>query len=126
MAAGLGGLGRRQVHWGKQAHHPARQWRVVAVTTGDAEVVRVVDLDQVRVLENANYAATGAFVGFDVKAQRTQKAESATAHLATSKAVFLALVEKSRTFPQRVAEECIAARDYEALERTVLEHLLGC
>ena len=82
--------------------------------------------DQVRVLENANYAATGAFVGFDVKAQRTQKAESATAHLATSKAVFLALVEKSRTFPQRVAEECIAARDYEALERTVLEHLLGC
>ena len=82
--------------------------------------------DQVRVLESANYAATGAFIGFDVKAQRTQKAESATAHLATSKAVFLALVEKSRTFPQRVAEECIAARDYEALERTVLEHLLGC
>jgi xylose isomerase len=81
--------------------------------------------DQVRVLERANYAATGAFVGFDVKAQRTQKAESATAHLATSKAVFLRLVEKVRTFPARVAEQCIAARDYEALERLVLEHLLA-
>jgi xylose isomerase len=81
--------------------------------------------DQVRVLEQAKYAASGAFVGFDVKAQRTQKAESATAHLATSKAVFLKLVEKVRTFPEKIAAECIANRDYEALERTVLEHLLG-
>ncbi len=81
--------------------------------------------DQVRVLELAKYAASGAFVGFDVKAQRTQKAESATAHLATSKAVFLRLVEKVRTFPEKIAAECIANRDYEALERTVLEHLLG-
>ncbi len=81
--------------------------------------------DQVRVLEAANYAATGAFVGFDVKAQRTQSAESATAHLATSKAIFLRLVEKVRSFPQQTAEQCIAARDYEALERLVLEHLLA-
>jgi xylose isomerase len=81
--------------------------------------------DQVRVLESANYAASGAFVGFDVKAQRTQKAESATAHLATSKAVFLRLVEKVRSFPNATAQQCIAARDYEALERLVLEHLLS-
>jgi xylose isomerase len=81
--------------------------------------------DQVRVLEQAGYAATGAFVGFDVKAQRTQKAESATAHLATSKAIFLRLVEKVRSFPEKQAAECIASRDYEALERTVLEHLLS-
>jgi xylose isomerase len=82
--------------------------------------------DQVRVLEAARYADTGAFVGFDVKAQRTQRAESATAHLATSKAIFLRLVEKVRSFPAATAAECVAARDYEALERTVLEHLLGC
>jgi len=81
--------------------------------------------DQVRVLEAANYAATGGFIGFDVKAQRTQAAASATAHLATSKAVFLRLVEKVRAFPAQVAEQCIAARDYEALERLVLEHLLS-
>lgn len=54
-----------------------------------------------------------------------QRAESATAHLATSKAVFLRLVEKVRSFPEQTAAECIAARDYEALERLVLEHLLG-
>jgi xylose isomerase len=81
--------------------------------------------DQVRVLESAGYAATGNFIGFDVKAQRTQRAESATAHLATSKAVFLRLVDKARSFPTKTAEQCIAARDYEALERLVLEHLLG-
>jgi hypothetical protein len=39
--------------------------------------------------------------------------------------VFLKLVEKVRTFPEKIAAECIANRDYEALERTVLEHLLG-
>ena len=81
--------------------------------------------DQVRVLEQAGYADTGAFVGFDVKAQRTQKASSATAHLATSKAIFLRLVEKVRSFPEKIAAECVANRDYEALERTVLEHLLS-
>lgn len=81
--------------------------------------------DQVRVLEAAGYAASGAFIGFDVKAQRTQRADSATAHLATSKAIFLRLVEKVRSFPWQVADECIAARDYEALERLVLEHLLA-
>lgn len=81
--------------------------------------------DQVRVLETAGYADSGAFVGFDVKAQRTQRAESATAHLATSKAIFLKLVDKARSFPTATAAQCVAARDYEALERTVLEHLLG-
>lgn len=81
--------------------------------------------DQVRVLEQAGYADTGAFVGFDVKAQRTQKASSATAHLATSKAIFLRLVDKVRSFPEKIAAECVANRDYEALERIVLEHLLS-
>ena len=37
----------------------------------------------------------------------------------------LKLVEKVRTFPVNTADEMIAARDYEALERLVLEHLLG-
>ncbi len=82
--------------------------------------------DQVRVLEASGYGDSGAFVGFDVKAQRTQAAGAATAHLATSKAVFLRMVEKVRSFPETTAAECIARRDYEALERIVLEHLLGC
>lgn len=82
-------------------------------------------VDQVRVPELAGYADTGAFVGFDVKAQRTQKAASATADLATSKAIFLRLVEEVRSFPEKVAAECVANRDYEAPERTVLEDLLS-
>jgi hypothetical protein len=35
------------------------------------------------------------------------------------------LVAKVRSFPERTANECIANRDYEALERLVLEHLLA-
>ena len=81
--------------------------------------------NQVRVLELANYAETGRFVGLDVKAMRTQKIEASDRHLSNSRTVFLKLVEKVRTFPKDVEQQCIADRDYEALELAVLEHLLG-
>jgi xylose isomerase len=81
--------------------------------------------NQVRVLELANYPASGRFVGLDVKAMRSQPAELATKHLSNSRTVFLKLVEKVRTFPKDVEKQCIANRDYEALELAVLEHLLG-
>ena len=81
--------------------------------------------NQVRVLELANYPETGRFVGLDVKAMRTQKIEASDRHLSNSRTVFLKLLEKVRTFPKDVEEQCIANRDYEALELAVLEHLLG-
>jgi xylose isomerase len=81
--------------------------------------------NQVRVLELGKYPETGRFVGLDVKAMRTQKAEVAHKHLANSRAVFLRLVDKVRSFPQDVARDCLTARDYEALEMLVLEHLMG-
>jgi xylose isomerase len=81
--------------------------------------------NQVRVLELAGYAATGRFVGLDVKALRTQKAEVATKHLSNSRKLFLALVEKVRTFDTKVEQQCIANRDYEELELLVLNHLMG-
>jgi xylose isomerase len=81
--------------------------------------------NQVRVLELAKYYETGRFVGLDVKAMRTQKADVAHKHLANSRAVFLKLVEKVRSFPEDVACQCVADRDYEALELAVLEHLMG-
>lgn len=81
--------------------------------------------NQVRVLELAKYPETGRFVGLDVKAMRTQKAEVAEKHLANSRAIFLDLVEKVRTFPADVAKQCVANRDYEALEYAVLKHLMG-
>jgi xylose isomerase len=81
--------------------------------------------NQVRVLELAGYADSGRFVGLDVKAMRTQKADVATKHLSNSRNVFLRLVEKVRTFPKAIEQECIANRDYEGLEGAVIEHLLG-
>ena len=81
--------------------------------------------NQVRVLELGKYAQTGRYVGLDVKVMRTQKAEQATLHLTNSREIFLMLVEKVRTFPQDVERQCIADRNYEALELAVLKHLLG-
>jgi xylose isomerase len=81
--------------------------------------------NQVRVLELGGYPATGRFVGLDVKAMRSQKADVATRHLTNSRAIFLHLQEKVRSFPKDIQQQCIANRDYEALELAVIEHLLG-
>lgn len=81
--------------------------------------------NQVRMLELAGYPDTGRFIGLDVKAMRTQKPEVATKHLSNSKAIFLKLVEKVRSFPRDVERQCIENRDYEELEMAVVSHLLG-
>lgn len=81
--------------------------------------------NQVRVLELGGYAKTKAFVGLDVKAMRTTKPEHQTTHLSNSRKIFLDLVEKVRTFPKDVEQQCIKERDYEELDRLVMEHLLG-
>ena len=81
--------------------------------------------NQVRILELGGYAASGRFVGLDVKAMRSQKADVADRHLTNSRTVFLRLVEKVRTFPKDIERQCVASRDYESLELAVLEHLMG-
>ncbi len=81
--------------------------------------------NQVRVLELGNYPQTGRYVGLDVKVMRTQKADRATLHLSNSREVFLMLVDKVRSFPKDVEQQCISDRDYEALEFAVLKHLMG-
>ena len=81
--------------------------------------------NQVRVLELGGYPKIGYYIGLDVKAMRTQKAEVATRHLANSKRTFLKLVEKVRTFDKTIEQQCIRNRDYEALDNAVLEHLMG-
>jgi xylose isomerase len=83
-----------------------------------------VAFNQVRVLEQAGFADVG-MVAFDVKAMRTQKANAATKHLSNSRAMFLHLVEKVRSFDPEVERQCVADRDYEALEMAILEHLMG-
>lgn len=81
--------------------------------------------NQVRILELGGYPQTGRYVGLDVKAMRSQKPETATRHLSNSRTIFLRLLEKVRTFPKDIERQCIANRDYEALELAVIEHLLG-
>lgn len=81
--------------------------------------------NQVRVLERGNYAATGRFVGLDVKAMRTQNAEVAHKHLANSKSVFLRLLQKVRSFSPEREAALVSARDYEQLEFEILEHLMS-
>jgi xylose isomerase len=81
--------------------------------------------NQVRVLELGGYAETGAFVGLDVKAMRTQKPEVAMRHLANSRKIFLALVDKWRSFDKAQQEVCVKQRNYELLESMVVDHLLG-
>lgn len=81
--------------------------------------------NQIRVLESADYAQSGRFVGLDVKAMRTTKPEHAHKHLANSKAIFEALVDKVRTWDRDLERECIANRDYEELEMAIVKHLMG-
>lgn len=81
--------------------------------------------NQVRVLEEAGFGKRGEFVGLDVKAMRTQPAAIASEHLKNSRAVFLALVEKVRSFDAAAAQQFIDARDYEGLELMTLRHLMA-
>jgi xylose isomerase len=80
--------------------------------------------NQVRVLDEYRYYDTG-IVGLDVKALRTQPAETATKHLRNSMQVFLRLVELVRSLDQERVDELIAARDYEELDWFILDHLMG-
>ncbi|HMP08505.1 MAG TPA: TIM barrel protein, partial [Lacipirellulaceae bacterium] len=81
--------------------------------------------NQVRVLEEGGYGRRGEFVGLDVKAMRTQPQDKALAHLAKSRATFLALVEKVRSVDRELEQQMTADRDYEALEAYTLQHLMG-
>ena len=81
--------------------------------------------NQVRVLEEAGYGSKGEFVGLDVKAMRTTRQADGTKHLSNSRAFFLGLVDKARSLDRGKEAAFIAARDYEGLERFIVNHLMG-
>lgn len=81
--------------------------------------------NQVRILDKHNYGQKGEWVGLDVKAMRTQKADVATRHLSNSREIFLDLLEISRSMDESVIEGFIAERDYEALDLYIMKRLLG-
>ena len=81
--------------------------------------------NQIMVLVDNDYGSKGEYIGLDVKARRTQRAELAYTHLANSLRMIQLLEEKVRTLDRSRRTELIEKRDYEALELLVLEHLLG-
>lgn len=81
--------------------------------------------NQVRVLEENGYGTNGEFIGLDVKAMRTQKGRPVTDHLKNSRAIFLHLVDKVRSWDRKLERQLVEARDYETLELAVLKHLMG-
>ena len=80
---------------------------------------------QVDVLERGGYGANGEYVGFDVKAMRSQHDTTALAHLKNSREIFLALVEVSRRIDRAAWKAYVDARDYEGLELFIVKNLMG-
>ena len=91
-------------------------------TFGSVDLRRA--FNQVRILDKYNYGKNGEWVGLDVKAMRTQKS-SAIKHLANSRAIFLRLLEISRSLDDRKIGGMIKDRDYEELDRYIMESLIG-
>lgn len=81
--------------------------------------------NQVLVLDTHGYGRNGEFVGLDVKAIRTQAGCPVTAHLKTSREMFMHLLEKVRTYDRTLVEQYRRERDYEALDLYTMKHLLG-
>ncbi|MBX3414122.1 MAG: TIM barrel protein [Pirellulales bacterium] len=79
--------------------------------------------NQVWVLDRAAYHDIGV-VGLDIKAMRTTKQADQTKHLANSLWMFNRLVALARSVDDKQVEGFRQARDYEGLERYMLEHLL--
>ena len=76
-------------------------------------------------LDRNGFGNNGEFVGLDVKAMRTQKAEQATQHLANSKEIFLTLLDIVRGLDTRQIDGLIAERNYELLEIEIVRALMG-
>jgi xylose isomerase len=79
---------------------------------------------QIKILMENNYGSHGEYIGLDVKAMRTQRDDACYRHLENSLKIAKMLEEKARKFDYRYRDECVAARDYEALEMYVMELLM--
>ena len=90
---------------------------------GSADLRRA--FNQVRILDQHDYGKNGEWVGLDVKAMRTQKDETATAHLTNSLEIFNHLLELSRSIDNLKIDSFIKERNYEALDLYIMKHLIG-
>ena len=80
--------------------------------------------NEVRVLEDNGYGRKGEMVGLDVKAMRPQLLGVSTKHLLHSRLMFLHLLDKVRTLDRKTEAQIIAERDYEELDRFIMQHLM--
>ncbi len=92
-------------------------------TFGSVDLRRA--FNQVRILDKHDYGRNGEWVGLDVKAMRTQKAETSTKHLSNSRKIFLKLLEISRSLDDSEMNKMIAERDYEELDLYIMKALLN-
>src|SRR2546429_9913321 len=89
-------------------------------TFGSVDLRRA--FNTVWVLERGGYDGC---IGLDVKAMRTTKAADQTKHLVNSRALFLRLLEVVRAVDPDKVQTYRAERNYEGLERYILEKLMG-
>ncbi len=82
-------------------------------------------LNQVRILDEHGFGNNGEWVGLDVKAMRSQKADVACKHLSNSKEIFLKLLAISRSLDNAKIAQLRAERDYEELEMYIINSLLN-
>jgi xylose isomerase len=80
--------------------------------------------NQMKVLVENNYGSNGEYIGLDVKAMRTQKADACYKHLENSMKIAKMLEEKTKKFDYAYQRKCVEQRDYEALEMYVMELLM--
>lgn len=81
--------------------------------------------NQVRILDAHDYGRRGEWVGLDVKAMRTQKERTATKHLSNSREFFMSLLRVSRGLNAKTVAALVSARDYEELDRLIVNALMG-
>jgi xylose isomerase len=81
--------------------------------------------NQVRILDAHDYGRHGEWVGLDVKAMRTQKPGVATKHLSNSREFFQRLLAVARGLNAKTVAAPVAARDYEELDRLIINALMG-
>lgn len=81
--------------------------------------------NQVRILDAHDYGRHGEWIGLDVKAMRTQKAGTATKHLSNSREFFMNLLKVSRGLNAKTVAALIKERDYEELDRMIVNALMG-
>lgn len=80
--------------------------------------------NQVNLLCENGYGSNGEFIGLDVKAMRSTSDEFGFKHLENSMKVVQRMEEKADRFDRGVADEFVAAGDYEGLEMYVIDLLL--